>query len=155
VRPYTEWLNEDVVYIITAKERAAFQKLKNEEQRDKFIAEFWARRDPTPGTPENEFKEEHYRRIAYANERFAGTNPGWKTDRGRIYILYGPPDEIDFHPSGGTNDKGRVLPPFEDWRYRYIDGAGKDVAIEFVDRDRTGDFVLQPGRLNSAIILNR
>ena len=82
-------------WIISPEERAAFKKLSNDEERDDFIENFWLRRDPTPDTPENEFKEEHYRRIAYANEHFAAGMPGWKTDRGRIYIMYGPPDEID------------------------------------------------------------
>ncbi len=99
---YKKWLNEDVRYIITPEEMSAFKQLSNDEERDQFIEQFWLRRDPTPDTPENEFKEEHYRRIAYANEHFAAGIPGWRTDRGRIYIMWGPPDEIDAHPSGGT-----------------------------------------------------
>ena len=98
--PYKKWLNEDVVYIITDEERAAFKRLQTDEEREQFIEQFWLRRDPTPDTVENEFKEEHYRRIAYANEHYASGIPGWKTDRGRIYIMYGPPDEIESHPSG-------------------------------------------------------
>ncbi len=101
-KTYKKWLNEDVVWIITDQERAAFKQLSNDEERDNFIEAFWQRRDPTPDTEENEYKEEHYRRIAYANEHFAAGIPGWKTDRGRIYIMYGPADEIDSHPSGGT-----------------------------------------------------
>ncbi len=100
--PYKKWLNEDVGYIITDEERKAFKRLSTDDERENFIEAFWLRRDPTPDTEENEFKEEHYRRIAYANERFASGIPGWKTDRGRIYIVYGPPDEIDDHSSGGT-----------------------------------------------------
>ena len=136
-----KWLDEDVKYIITDEEREAFLKLSNAEERDAFIEQFWLRRDPTPDTPENEFKEEHYRRIAYANEHFASGIPGWRTDRGRIYIVFGPADEVDSHPSGGTYDRpmeeggGTTSTyPFEDWRYRYIEGIGNEVIIEFVDQ---------------------
>ena len=139
-KTYKKWLDEDVVWIITDEERAAFKQLSNDEERDNFIEAFWQRRDPTPDTEENEFKEEHYRRIAYANEHFAAGVPGWKTDRGRIYIVYGKPDEIDSHPSGGTYERpmeeggGETSTfPFEDWRYRYIEGIGQEVIIEFVD----------------------
>src|SRR5215467_10688820 len=90
--PYRKWLNEDVAYIITDEERATFKRLQTDEEREQFIEQFWLRRDPTPDTVENEFKEEHYRRIQYANDHFASGIPGWKTDRGRIYIVYGPPD---------------------------------------------------------------
>jgi len=104
-RALRRWLDEDVAYIITNEERAAFKALKTDEEREQFIEQFWLRRDPSPDTVENEFKEDHYERIAYANERFASGIPGWKTDRGRIYILYGKPDEIESHPSGGTYDR--------------------------------------------------
>jgi GWxTD domain-containing protein len=141
--PYKKWVDEDVVYIITKEERAAFQKLTTDQEREKFIEQFWLRRDPTPGTPENEFKEEHYRRIAYANARFAGSKPGWKTDRGRTYIVWGPPDEIDSHPSGGSDDNGaRVVTPFETWRYLYMEGVGRNVSLKFVDNSHTGDYRL-------------
>src|SRR6202140_1839984 len=103
--PYKKWLNEDVAYIITDEERRAFKRLQTDEEREQFIEQFWLRRDPTPDTVENEFKEEHYRRIAYSNENFASGIPGWKTDRGRIYITYGPPDEKETHPSGGTYER--------------------------------------------------
>jgi GWxTD domain-containing protein len=146
-RTYKKWLNEDVVYIITDEERAAFKQLSNDEERDQFIEAFWQRRDPTPDTEENEYKEEHYRRIAYANEHFAAGIPGWKTDRGRIYIMYGPADEIDAHPSGGTYERpmdeggGETSTfPFEDWRYRYLEGIGQEVIIEFVDTCMCGDY---------------
>ena len=126
-KTYKKWLNEDVVWIITDEERAAFKQLSNDEERDNFIEAFWQRRDPTPDTEENEYKEEHYRRIAYANEHFAAGIPGWKTDRGRIYIMYGPADEVDSHPSGGTYQRpmdeggGETSTfPFEQWRYRYL-----------------------------------
>jgi GWxTD domain-containing protein len=146
-KTYKKWLNEDVVWIITDEERAAFKQLSNDEERDNFIEAFWQRRDPTPDTEENEYKEEHYRRIAYANEHFAAGVPGWKTDRGRIYIMYGAPDEIDSHPSGGTYERpmeeggGETSTfPFEDWRYRYLQGIGQEVIIEFVDPCMCGEF---------------
>jgi len=146
-KTYKKWLNEDVVWIITDEERAAFKQLSNDEERDNFIEAFWQRRDPTPDTEENEYKEEHYRRIAYANEHFAAGIPGWKSDRGRIYIMYGPADEVDSHPSGGTYERpmeeggGETSTfPFEDWRYRYIEGIGQEVIIEFVDTCMCGDY---------------
>jgi GWxTD domain-containing protein len=146
-KTYKKWLNEDVVWIITDEERAAFKQLSNDEERDNFIEAFWQRRDPTPDTEENEYKEEHYRRIAYANEHFAAGIPGWKSDRGRIYIIYGPADEVDSHPSGGTYERpieeggGETSTfPFEDWRYRYLEGIGQEVIIEFVDTCQCGDY---------------
>ena len=144
---YKKWLDEDVRWIITDEERSAFRQLSNDEERDQFIEAFWQRRDPTPDTIENEFKEEHYRRIAYANEHFAAGIPGWKTDRGRMYIMYGPADEIESHPSGGTYERpmeegggSTSTYPFEDWRYRYIEGIGQEVIIEFVDTCMCGDY---------------
>ena len=146
-RVYKKWLNEDVVWIITDQERAAFKQLSNDEERDNFIEAFWQRRDPTPDTEENEYKEEHYRRIAYANEHFAAGIPGWKTDRGRIYIMYGPADEVDSHPSGGTYERpmdeggGETSTfPFEQWRYRYLEGIGQEIIIEFVDSCMCNDY---------------
>ena len=145
--PYRKWLNEDVAYFITDEERAAFKRLQTDEEREQFIEQFWLRRDPTPDTLENEFKEEHYRRIAYANENFASGIPGWKTDRGRIYITYGPPDEKESHPSGGSYERppeeggGTTSTfPFEQWRYRYIEGVGSDIIIEFVDPTMSGEY---------------
>ncbi|MGA2040690.1 MAG: GWxTD domain-containing protein [Bryobacteraceae bacterium] len=147
--PYRKWLNEDVSYIITDEERAAFKRLQTDEEREQFIENFWLRRDPTPDTVENEFKEEHYRRIAYANEHFASGVPGWKTDRGRIYIVYGPPDEIEDHSSGGFYERppeeggGETSTyPFQQWRYRYVEGIGNNVILEFVDPTMTGEFHL-------------
>ena len=146
VSPYAKWLNEDVVYIITREERAAFLRLESDPERERFIEQFWLRRDPTPGTPENEFKEEHYRRIAQANLRFptATGTPGWKTDRGRIYITFGPPDEIDDHSSPGSynraGDTGPHTVPYIDWTYRFIDGVGNNVKIEFFDPAGTHEF---------------
>ncbi|PYR97198.1 MAG: GWxTD domain-containing protein [Acidobacteria bacterium] len=146
-RALRKWLDEDVSYIITNEERAAFKALKTDEEREQFIEQFWLRRDPTPDTVDNEFKEEHYARIAYANERFASGIPGWKTDRGRIYIIYGKADEIESHPSGGTIDRpieeggGTTSTfPFEIWRYRYIEGIGNEVLLEFVDPSMSGEY---------------
>jgi GWxTD domain-containing protein len=147
--PFRKWLNEDVAYIITDEERTSWKRLQTDEEREQFIEGFWLRRDPTPDSQENEFKEEHYRRIAYSNERYASGIPGWKTDRGRIYITYGPPDEIESHPSGGTYERpieeggGTTSTfPFEKWRYRYIEGIGlgNDIVIEFVDPTMTGEY---------------
>jgi len=145
--PYRKWLSEDVLYIITDEERTAFKRLATDEEREQFIEQFWLRRDPSPDSQENEFKEEHYRRIAYANERYASGIPGWKTDRGRIYITFGPPDEIESHPSGGTYERpfeeggGTTSTfPFEKWRYRWIQDIGSDIMIEFVDPTMTGEY---------------
>src|SRR5450631_1643642 len=146
-KTYRKWLDEDVRWIITDEEKSAFMQLSNDEERDQFIEAFWQRRDPTPDTEENEFKEEHYRRIAYANEHYAAGIPGWKADRGRIYIVFGPADEIESHPSGGSYERpmeeggGETSTfPFETWRYRYLEGIGQEVIIEFVDSCMCGDY---------------
>jgi GWxTD domain-containing protein len=159
-KTYKKWLDEDVRWIITDEERSAFKQLSNDEERDQFIEAFWQRRDPTPDTIENEFKEEHYRRIAYANEHFPAGIPGWKTDRGRIYIVYGPADEIESHPSGGTYERpmdeggGTTSTfPFEDWRYRYIEGIGQEVIIEFVDTCMCGDYHMTMDRSEKDALL--
>src|SRR5438309_339110 len=159
-KPYKKWLDEDVAYIITDEERAAFKQLSNDEERDNFIEAFWQRRDPTPDTEENEFKEEHYQRIAYANEHFAAGVPGWKTDRGRIYIVFGKADEVESHPSGGTYERpmeeggGETSTfPFEDWRYRYIEGIGQEVIIEFVDTCMCGDYHMTMDRSEKDALL--
>jgi GWxTD domain-containing protein len=157
---YKKWLDEDVVWIITDEERQAFKQLSNDEERDQFIEAFWQRRDPTPDTEENEYKEEHYQRIAYANEHFAAGIPGWKSDRGRIYIMYGKPDEIDSHPSGGSYERpieeggGETSTfPFEDWRYRYLEGIGQEVIIEFVDTCMCGEFHMTMDRSEKDALL--
>ncbi len=159
-KPYKKWLDEDVVYIITDEERAAFKQLSNDEERDNFIEAFWQRRDPTPDTEENEYKEEHYQRIAYANEHFAAGVPGWRTDRGRIYIVFGKPDEIESHPSGGTYERpmdeggGETSTfPFEDWRYRYIEGIGQEVIVEFVDTCMCGEYHMTMDRSEKDALL--
>lgn len=146
---YDSWLNEDVGYIATGAEKEVFRKLTTPEEKEQFIEQFWIRRDPDPRTSENEYKTEHYRRIAYANERFASGRPGWMSDRGRIYILHGEPAEIESHPNGGwymrpQNEGGgyTVTFPFEVWRYHYIEGVGDDVLLEFVDPSMSGEFRL-------------
>jgi len=150
-KQYQKWLNEDVIYIITPEERRSFLHLSTNGEREQFIEAFWQRRNPDPDSPENTFKEEHYRRIAYANEHFASGIPGWKTDRGKIYIMWGPPDEIDSHPTGGNWDRpmdqggGETTTyPYEDWRYRYLEGQdlGENVELEFVDPTSTGEYHL-------------
>jgi GWxTD domain-containing protein len=144
---YKTWLNEEVPYIITDEERKAFLSLSNDEEREAFIENFWQRRNPNPDSAENEFREEHYRRIAYANEHYAAGKPGWKTDRGRIYIMWGPPDSTDSHPSGGMYERpmeeggGETSTfPFEVWHYRYLEGIGENIDLEFVDTCQCGDY---------------
>ena len=144
---YKKWVDEDVRWIITDQELQAFKSLGNDEERDQFIEQFWLRRNPNPDSPENEYREEHYARIAYANEHFAAGKPGWRTDRGHIYIAYGKADSIDSHPSGGEYDRpmeeggGTTSTfPFEVWHYRYLDGIGDNVDIEFVDTCMCGDY---------------
>ncbi len=160
-KTYKKWLDEDVRWIITDEELQAFKQLSNDEERDQFIEQFWLRRDPTPDTEENEFKEEHYRRIAYANEHFASGVPGWRTDRGRMYIMYGPPDEIDAHPSGGYYQRpqeeggGETSTfPFETWRYRYLEGIGENIEIEFVDQCMCNEYHMSMDRSEKDALLH-
>jgi len=148
LQQYEKWLKDTPVsLIITDEERGAFLKLSNNAERDNFIEQFWVRRDPTPDTSENEYKEEYDRRVAYANEHFAAGTLGWKTDRGRIYIIHGAPDSIDSHPMGGpyqrTAEEGggeTSTYPFEIWRYRHLDGIGEELEIEFVDTCNCGAY---------------
>jgi GWxTD domain-containing protein len=146
-KAYKDWLEKDVTYVITDEERKAFKKLATDDERERFIEEFWRRRDPDPDTDENEFKEEYYERIAYANEHFASGIPGWKSDRGRIWIMYGKPDERETHPMGGNYDRpsyegggNTTTYPFEIWFYRYLAGVGSGVEIEFVDPTGSGEY---------------
>ena len=146
-KAYKDWLEKDVTYIITDEERKAFKKLATDDERERFIEEFWRRRDPDPDTDENEFKEEYYERIAYANEHFASGMPGWKSDRGRIWIMYGKPDERETHPMGGNYERpsyegggSTSTYPFETWFYRYLAGVGSGVEIEFVDPTGSGEY---------------
>src|SRR3974377_2558560 len=147
--PYKTWLNEDVIYIISPEERQAFLQLETNEEREQFIEAFWLRRSTNPDLPDNDFKEEHYRRIAYANEHFASGVPGWKTDRGRIDISWGKPDEIESHPTGGTYDRpmeegggSTTTYAWERWRYRYLEGIQENVELEFVDPSGSGEYHL-------------
>jgi GWxTD domain-containing protein len=146
---YKQWLNEDVVYIISPQEREAFLQLDTNEEREQAIEQFWLRRSTNPDLPDNDFKEEHYRRIAYANEHYASGIPGWKTDRGRMYIMWGPADEVDSHPSGGTYDRpmeegggSTTTYPWETWRWRYLEGIGENIILEFVDPSGSGEYHL-------------
>jgi len=144
---YKNWLEQDVSYIITDEERKAFKALKTDEERDQFIEQFWLRRDPDPDTPENEYKEQYFERIQYANEKFTSGIAGWRTDRGRIYIMFGKPDELESHPAGGQYERpswegggSTSTYPFETWWYRYIEGIGSDIEIEFVDPSGSGEY---------------
>jgi GWxTD domain-containing protein len=159
--PYKKWVNEDVHWIITDQELKAFKSLSNDEERDNFIEQFWLRRNPNPDSPENEFREEHYRRIAYSNEHFAAGKPGWKTDRGHMYISFGKPDSIDSHPSGGEYQRpmdeggGETSTfPFEIWHYRYLEGVGDNIDIEFVDTCMCGDFHMTINRAEKDALLH-
>jgi GWxTD domain-containing protein len=159
---YKRWLDEDVRWIIMDEEMTAFKQFSNDDERDQFIEQFWLRRDPTPDTIENEYKEEHYRRIAYANERFAAGIPGWRTDRGRIYIIFGPPDQITGNPAGGLYHRppeegggSTSTFPFEIWRYRYIEAiAQQEVEIEFVDKCMCGAFEMTMDRSEKDALLH-
>ncbi len=146
-RVYQDWVKKDVAYIITSEEKKAFTALKSDEERENFIEAFWRRRDPNPDTEENEYREEYYERIAYANEKFTSGIPGWMTDRGRTYIAWGKPDSVEAHPSGGSYDRpsyegggSTSTYPFEVWFYRHLDGVGDGIEIEFVDPTGTGEY---------------
>ena len=152
---YDSWLREDAIWIISDEERSAFKQLSNDEERDNFIEAFWMRRNPVPNAEENECKEGHYGRIEYANERFGAGIPGWKTDRGRIYILFGPPGKIETYPGRKKPDASPDAPaspeyPREVWRYHHRESAGEDVALEFVDVCGCGDFRLTLDRVGQA-----
>ena len=145
--PWKKWLDQDVVWIISDQEVQAFKSLKNDEEREQFVENFWLRRNPNPESPDNEFREQHYARIAYANEHYAAGKPGWRTDRGHIYIAYGKPDSIDSHPSGGNYERpieegggSTSTFPFEVWHYRYLEGIGDNIDLEFVDSCQCGDY---------------
>jgi GWxTD domain-containing protein len=151
LKPYEKWLNEDVRWIINDQERAEFEKLSDDIQRDQFVEAFWERRNPTPGATGNTFKEEHYRRLAYSNEHFAQGIPGWKTDRGRFYVMYGPPDNVVRHvavyraPRPGELQKGAYNS--EEWRWKYIEGLGCNVILVFEDTCGCGEYHLSLGEI--------
>jgi GWxTD domain-containing protein len=157
---YRQWLSEDVTYIISPEERNAFLQLDTNEEREQFIEQFWLRRSSNPDLPENDFKEEHYRRIAYVNEHFASGIPGWKTDRGRMYIMWGPADEVESHPTGGTYDRpmeegggSTSTYPWETWRWRYLEGIGENIILEFVDPSGSGEYhmTMDPGEKDALL----
>jgi GWxTD domain-containing protein len=152
------WLTEEVIYIITKEEKDAFLRLTTNEERDQFIEEFWRRRNPDPDSPDNAAREEHYRRIAYANDRFSSGIPGWKTDRGHIYILWGPPDEIDSHAAGSTYDRppeqgggSTTVYAFDIWRYRHLEDIGENIELWFADPTGTGEYhlTMDPGEVDA------
>src|SRR6202521_5829013 len=158
--PYKQWLSEDVVYIISPEERQAFLQLETNEEREQFIEQFWLRRSSNPDLPDNDFKEEHYRRIAYTNEHYASGIPGWKTDRGRMYIMWGPADEVESHPTGGTYDRpmeegggSTSTYPWETWRWRYLEGIGENIILEFVDPSGSGEYhmTMDPGEKDALL----
>jgi GWxTD domain-containing protein len=157
---YRQWLQEDVTYIISPDERNAFLQLDTNEEREQFIEQFWLRRSSNPDLPDNDFKEEHYRRIAYANEHYASGIPGWKTDRGRMYIMWGPADEVNSHPTGGTYDRpmsegggSTTTYPWETWRWRYLEGIGENIELEFVDPSGSGEYhlTMDPGEKDALL----
>jgi len=147
-RPYADWI-KDVDVILTEEDRLAWSKLKTDDEREQFIQLFWRQRDPDPDTEENEYKEQFYERVAYANEHFSSGKPGRLSDRGRIYIKFGKPDDIESHPSGGAYDRpanegsGSITTyPFEKWSYRYIPNVGSGIELEFVDPSGSGEYRL-------------
>jgi GWxTD domain-containing protein len=158
---YRKWLNQDVIYTITAEEREVFNGLTTDDEKDQFIEQFWFRRDPDPNTAINEFREEHYRRIAFVNDTFGSGIPGWKTDRGRIYIMFGDPVQKEYHAGGGMEVRapyeggGRTSTyPYEIWRYHHIEGVGDDIEIEFVDRSWSGEFKIAVYPWEKDMLLN-
>lgn len=138
--PYADFIIGPIQYIIAPQERAAFLQLTTDEERQRFIEQFWERRNPNPGAPDNVFKDEFYRRVSYADQHFAYPGvPGWKTDRGHYWLAWGPPDEIEHHPAGFYGPDA-----VETWVYQYIPGFGHSVYLTFVDRKGNGDFTLTP-----------
>jgi len=147
--PYKKWLDEDVAYIISDDERKLFLKLQTNEEREQYIEAFWQRRNPDPDSPDNSYKEEHYRRIAYANEHFSAGIQGWRTDRGRMYIMWGPPTSKETHTQGESYERpldqgggDTKTYAYEVWNYNYVEGLGQNVDLEFVDPSGTGEFHL-------------
>ena len=146
---YKKWLEQDVVYIITEEEKSVFKELSGPAEKEQFIEQFWYRRDPDPKTGFNEFKEEHYRRIAFSNERFHSGKPGWQSDRGRIYIIHGKPASKETYTAGSGYQRpfqegggGTTTYAWEKWHYHFIEGIGPGVTLEFVDKSMSGEFKL-------------
>jgi GWxTD domain-containing protein len=159
--PYRTWLDQDVRWIIAPTERSAYRALETDPDRLQFIQDFWERRNPVPGSSENMFKEEHYRRLAYANQRFTTFTPGWMSDRGHVYIVHGKPDSIDAHPTGASGEPA----PFEIWHYNMIHTMGTqpeqaspiqlNVDFKFVDTCQCGDYTLASPLLYTPIYHRR
>ena len=146
-RVYKDWPRREVALIISAEEIKAYEKLQTDEEREQFIRDFWSMRDPSPDTEENEYKDEYYERMAYADEHFTSGRPGRLSDRGRIYIKFGKPDSIESHPAGGSYEResyegggSTTTYPFEKWFYRNIPGVRSGVDIEFVDPTGSGEY---------------
>ncbi len=148
--PYKKWLDEDVIYILSNDERKGFLQLQTNEEREQYIEAFWQRRNPDPDSIENTFKEEHYRRIAYANERYGAGVQGWRTDRGRMYIMWGPPTSKQENTHGANYQRplsegggSTKTYAFETWNYNYVEAlGGGDITLEFVDTTGTNEFHL-------------
>jgi GWxTD domain-containing protein len=136
---FRSWLTEDAVFLITPDERCTFLHLNTDEERDQFVEQFWYRRDPNPDAPDNSFKVEHYRRIAFVNQKYPGPIDGWKTDRGRIYVILGPPDSVE--ASARTGKAGESSPPTEKWHYPCLDYT-PGIDLVFIDPNSTGDYRL-------------
>ena len=156
---YRTWLTEDVTYLITPEDICVFLRLASDAEREQFIESFWLLRAPDAESVENAYKQEHYRRIVFANERFGADVPGWKTDRGRVYILYGPPDKIDSHPINDSSWQaldGEVRGAkysWEEWHYNYLDFVGENVACDFVDAGGAGNYHLRAVQQDNVALL--
>jgi GWxTD domain-containing protein len=138
-KTFEKWLQTDALYLITGNEKEVALTLKTEVEQERFVESFWQRRDPQPETEINEFREEYYERIAYANEHFASGIPGWKTDRGKIYILYGKPERTE-KGRAGFEENENVL--YEKWFYKQITGGGANLQLTFIDPIETKEFRL-------------
>ncbi len=173
---WDRWLNEEVVYIISEREAREFQALTTDQERERFAAEFWLRRDPDPSTAVNEYQQEIENRIRYANERFNKEGkPGWRTVRGQTYIIHGPPDDIHYsygylqkvpvyNPTQVLNPQGESLPfvyvefptpESETWVYRHLPGAQSSrtyFTVVFAKMDPTGLYNLRRFISNSSVV---
>jgi GWxTD domain-containing protein len=142
------WLAEDAIYIITPEERCAFLRLETDEERNQFIEQFWYRRASDPISLDYDSKAEHYRRIVFANENYGGQHSGWKTDRGRVYVVFGPPDSVDVYANRGeagtppSQGSETHLHPAETWHYHYIQGIGENVQLDFAYEASHRDYLL-------------
>jgi len=137
---YRKWLEEEVVYIITPKEKVVFLQLDNDRVRNLFIEAFWRQRDPNPNTVENEFKKEHYRRITFANQRFGkeSPGPGWRSDMGRIYITLGEASYAEQHEN--LSEVYPVIIWFYEGMIEY--GLPNSFSVVFFKKAGIGEFEL-------------